>query len=158
MGSCSSSGYTPHETIDSYANVSGEDANTGIPPDANMKTAIYNFGPIWIAVDASSNAWNNYSGGIFTETSQTGQCDHAVVLVGWVDSTAVSGGGYWILRNSWGRSWGVNGYMYISYGSDLVGTDAAYLVYKGGIPHAIPPVTDFEDINYIKLCRHNTIY
>ena len=43
--------------------------HNSIPPDANMKDAIYNYGPIWVAVDASSNAWTNYTGGIFTETS-----------------------------------------------------------------------------------------
>ncbi|MFA5780879.1 MAG: C1 family peptidase [Bacteroidales bacterium] len=119
--------FTYHETIKSYAYVPGENAND-IPPDANMKDAIYNYGPIWVGV-AASNAWSSYTGGIFTESDTS--VDHAVVLVGWVDSAAVSGGGYWILRNSWGASWGINGYMYISYGSDAVGTYAAYIVYKG---------------------------
>lgn len=140
-GSCSSSGYTPHETIDSYADVAGENGY-GIPPDANIKQAIYDYGPIWITVDASSNGFSNYSGGIFTESGS--QVDHAVVLVGWVDSAAVSGGGYWILRNSWDTGWGINGYMYISYGSDLVGTWADYIVYKGGISHNIAPVANFS--------------
>ena len=140
-GTCGS-GYAYHETIDSYADVAGEDGN-GIPPDANMKAAIYNYGPIYIAIDASSNAWSSYSGGIFTENGTN--TDHAVALVGWCDSTGIAGGGYWILRNSWGLGWGVNGtgYMYISYGSDAVGTMANYIVYKGGISHTIAPVANF---------------
>jgi C1A family cysteine protease len=142
-GTCSSSGYTPHETIDSYADVAGEDAD-GVPPDANMKDAIYNYGPIWVAIDASSNAWGNYSGGIHTETGSAANIDHAVILVGYVDSAAIAGGGYWILRNSWNTGWGDNGYMYISYGSDVVGAYADYLVYKGGIPHDVPPIANFD--------------
>jgi C1A family cysteine protease len=119
--------YTYHETINSWAYIPSENAQ-GIPPDANMKNAIYNYGPIWVAVDASSSAWQTYTGGIFTESDTS--TDHAVCLVGWCDSTGVSGGGYWILRNSWDSSWGINGYMYMSYGSDAVGTDAAYMEYK----------------------------
>jgi len=140
-GSCGSS-YTYHETIDNYADVAGEDSY-GVPPDANMKAAIYNYGPIWISVDASSNGWNNYSGGMWTESSPQQQTDHAVVLVGWHDSTSIAGGGFWILRNSWGPSWGVNGYMYITYGSDIVGAYADYIVYKGGITHNVAPVANF---------------
>ncbi len=142
VGTCGT--YTFHETIDSYADVLGEDTN-GVPPDANMKEAIYNYGPIWIALDASSSAWNNYSGGLLTETGSANNIDHAVILVGWVDSSTVAGGGYWILRNSWGTGWGINGtgYMYITYGSDLVGCDADYIVYKGGINHSVPPVANF---------------
>jgi C1A family cysteine protease len=139
-GTCGSSCYAPHETIDSHAIVPNEDGN-GIPPDADMKSAIYNYGPIWIAMDASSSSFNNYSGGIWTTTGS--QTDHAVCLVGWCDSASISGGGYWIMRNSWSTGWGVAGYMYISYGSALVGTDADYIVYKGGISHAVAPVANF---------------
>ena len=119
--------YVYHETIKSWAYIPGEGVDS-IPPDVNMKEFIYYYGPIWVGIDAASSAWSSYSGGIFTESDSV--VDHAVVLVGWVDSAQVSGGGYWILRNSWGPSWGINGYMYLSYGSDAVGTNAAYMVYK----------------------------
>jgi len=135
--------YPQHEAIDSYASVNTTGGSGNIPADSSMKRAIYNYGPIWVAVDASSSAWQNYLGGILTESSSSGYTDHAVVLVGWVDSTAISGGGYWILRNSWGPNWGNVGYMYISYGSDLVGTSANYIVYKGGVPHITPPEANF---------------
>jgi len=122
--------YVYHETINSWDYITGENA-AGIPPDNNMKEAIYYYGPIWVAVDASSAAWQTYTGGILTENNTN--TDHAVVLVGWKDTTVSDGsGGYWILRNSWGTDWGVGktGYMYITYASDAVGTDAAYMVYK----------------------------
>jgi len=37
--------------------------------------------------------------------------NHAVVAVGWDPN-------YWILRNSWGKEWGVGGYMYLRRGSN----------------------------------------
>ncbi|MGD0711146.1 MAG: C1 family peptidase, partial [Bacteroidales bacterium] len=119
--------YVYHETINSWAFVPGENADY-IPSDASMKEAIFYYGPIWVAVDASSGAWQSYTSGILTEHNTN--TDHAVCLVGWVDSASVSGGGYWILRNSWGSTWGISGYMYISYGSDAVGTEAAFMQYK----------------------------
>ncbi len=125
--------YTPHDTINNYADIGGEDFN-GVPSVDSIKYYIYNYGPVWVAMDASSSNFNGYSGGIFVETGTA--TDHAIVLAGWVDTTVADGsGGYWILRNSWGTGWGIDGYMYISYGSDFVGCDADYIVYKGGVPH-----------------------
>lgn len=145
VGACGGP-YIYHETIDSYTQIPNENLFT-IPPDSSMKSAIYNYGPIWVGVDAASSAWSNYTGGIFTESGYI--WDHCVVLVGWCDSAAVSGGGYWIVRNSWGLGWGIGGtgYMYLSYGSDNVGTLANYLVYKGGTPHNIPPVANFGAVS-----------
>ncbi|MGD0710415.1 MAG: C1 family peptidase [Bacteroidales bacterium] len=141
-GGSSCGTYAYHETIDSYADIGGEDGN-GIPTIDSMKYHIYYHGPIWVAV-AADNAWYNYtnSSGIWAESSTS--TDHAICLVGWCDTTVSDGsGGYWILRNSWDVTWGYAGYMYITYGSDAVGTDADYIVYKGGAPHNAPPVANF---------------
>ncbi len=98
-----------------------------------LKTAIYNYGPVDVAVYVGS-AFESYSTGIYSDSNTT--CDsspcyytptnHAVSLVGWNDA-----GGYWILRNSWGSSWGESGYMRISYYAARVACEAAYLVYSG---------------------------
>jgi C1A family cysteine protease len=46
---------------------------------------------------------------------------HALVIVGYCDDESMSEGGYWIIKNSWGTSFGDNGYMYIPYGKCGVG-------------------------------------
>ena len=44
--------------------------------------------------------------------------DHAVVVVGWGQAKDASGNNlpYWILRNSWGKGWGEQGYFKVKRG------------------------------------------
>ncbi len=60
--------------------------------------------------------------------------NHAVVLVGWDDTVSASNfknattNGAWIAKNSWGSSWGDNGFFYISYEDFMVCKDSYYFV------------------------------
>ena len=66
--------------------------------------------PISLSVDASSNAWQNYAGGVasFACSCRTDSClDHGVGGVGY--GTSTQGGDYWIVKNSWSASWGDKG-------------------------------------------------
>jgi C1A family cysteine protease len=40
---------------------------------------------------------------------------HAVFAVGYQDDSSWSGGGYFIVKNSWGTNWGDKGYFYFPY-------------------------------------------
>jgi len=121
--------HTHHEKIDSWVYVGPED---GIPSVAAIKQAIYDHGPVSVAVCVGS-AFQNYSGGVF-KTDEAASCpwdaNHAVVLVGWDDNQGTNG--VWYLRNSWGSSWGESGYMRIEYGISNVGYSANYIAYSGG--------------------------
>jgi C1A family cysteine protease len=103
-----------------------------------IKTAIMTHGVVDAAVYVTS-AWQKYSGGIFSNKSTTctgNPCEntttnHAIALVGWGhDATA---GDYWILRNSWGSSWGENGYMRTTVKSGRLACSVCYMVYQNTI-------------------------
>jgi hypothetical protein len=114
-----------HEKIDSWAFVGSE---YGIPSVGAIKRAIYDHGPVSVAVCVGS-AFQLYSGGVFeTQEYCWSLVNHAVVLVGWDDTQGTNG--VWILRNSWGAEWGENGYMRIGYEISNVGFSANYIVYS----------------------------
>ncbi|KAF8029603.1 hypothetical protein BT93_E2124 [Corymbia citriodora subsp. variegata] len=70
--------------------------------------------PVSIGIAASGQEFSSYSGGVFN-----GDCgeelDHAVVVVGYGTS---EDGKFWKIRNSWGETWGENGYMRIQRGGE----------------------------------------
>eukprot|EP00999_Lentomonas_sp_LEN2_P002997 NODE_853_length_1153_cov_212.752437_g811_i0.p1 GENE.NODE_853_length_1153_cov_212.752437_g811_i0~~NODE_853_length_1153_cov_212.752437_g811_i0.p1 ORF type:complete len:323 (+),score=79.77 NODE_853_length_1153_cov_212.752437_g811_i0:69-1037(+) len=93
--------------IASYVNLpSNEDS---------MARYMFQHGPLQIGVDALS--WQSYSGGIMSNCYGR-QLDHSVLAVGYNDNHSPP---YWIVKNSWGTSWGENGYIRLAKGSDQCG-------------------------------------
>ena len=66
--------------------------------------------PVVIAIEADTRYFQSYSGGILTSTSCGTSLDHAVEIVGYGEDNGVK---YWTVRNSWGPTWGEQGYVRI---------------------------------------------
>jgi len=83
----------------------------------SLKEAVANVGPISVAVDANS-AWQLYSGGVLKPLfCPASRLDHGVAVVGYgTDSSD-----YWIIKNSWGTTWGEDGYVRLHRGSNTCG-------------------------------------
>ena len=66
--------------------------------------------PVSTVIDGSGYAFKYYSGGVFDGECGT-EMSHAVAIVGY--GISEEGTKYWLVKNSWGESWGENGYMRI---------------------------------------------
>ena len=84
-------------------------SSTGLSNEV-MKTAINTYGAMAGAVRASSYYFQFVASGIARSANcntGSGGIDHAVTFVGWGTENGID---YWIMANSWGRSWGNNGF------------------------------------------------
>ena len=81
-----------------------------IPNDESaLAQAVYNQ-PVSIAIEADQSVFQFYSSGVLTSSECGTNLDHGVTLVGFgVDSN--TGKKFWKVKNSWGSSWGENGYI-----------------------------------------------
>lgn len=86
--------------------------------ESDLMAQLAAYGPLSITVNA--RIWPKYTGGILTElcTRAIFDLDHCVQLVGY-DFTVPTP--YWKIRNSWGTSWGENGYIRIAMGQNRCG-------------------------------------
>lgn len=128
-----------------------------------IKAAIMNLGVVDAAVYVT-NDFSNYSGGVFSDTQtscpdcEDTETNHAIALVGW-GVEEETGDEYWILRNSWGSSWGIeSGYMRIATTSARVACAIAYLDYGT----TASPTADFISVNCnsasaATLCLNDTL-
>jgi C1A family cysteine protease len=93
---------------------------TTSPDVATLKNALFTYGPLVTTMNVYSDFYS-YRSGIYSYTSGTMQGGHGVLLVGYADDATVSGGGYFIVKNSWGTGWGEpggsdpGGYFRIAY-------------------------------------------
>jgi len=86
-----------------------------------IKAQVGNVGPVVITVDVSGSIWPNYHHGIISRGSTN--INHQIELVGY---GSVGGKDVWIIKNSWGKKWGMNGFGYIARTKDKNGVCGMY--------------------------------
>merc|ERR1712187_196323 len=109
-GTCKQSGCTvgiPQGGVTGYRDVSGETA---------LASAVEQQ-PVSVAIEADQASFQLYSSGVMTSSCGT-QLDHGVLAVGYGTD---GGNQYWKVKNSWGASWGENGYIRMVRGQNQCG-------------------------------------
>ncbi len=81
---------------------------TDVPNEGAMLAALAK-GPVSVAIEADQFAFQGYTGGVITKGCGT-SLDHGVLAVGYGTE---SGQDYFLVKNSWGPSWGDHGYTRI---------------------------------------------
>ena len=107
--------------VTGYKKLGNEYSNWDCVDEEGIKEFLYETGPLAVALNA--NPLQTYSSGILDKTAAqcpTSGLNHAVTMVGYGTDTA-SGKDYWLVKNSWGKSWGESGYFRIRRGNGTCG-------------------------------------
>jgi hypothetical protein len=84
----------------------------------NIRNNIFKWGPLASGMQVFPDFYTfNAKTDIYTWNGEGPQVGgHAIEIVGWGESETTK---YWIIKNSWGRDWGRDGYFYMKRGSDM---------------------------------------
>ncbi|KAJ3439954.1 cysteine protease rdl2-related [Anaeramoeba flamelloides] len=110
-----------------------------INTEDSVKTALFDEGPLFCTVDAHTYKFQLYKGGLFYDSNcsaKKSDLNHSMTIVGYGSDTFSNSDNdydspsdkYWIVKNSWGTTFGDDGYVYMSRGSNNCGilTEAYY--------------------------------
>ena len=103
-GTCQFSAKTIGATVTGYVRIPYGN-------ESALLEAVTTVGPIAVSIDASNDTFQLYSGGVYYNpecSSSVFDLDHAVLVIGYGTH---NGQDYWLVKNSWGEDWGMDGYI-----------------------------------------------
>jgi len=93
----------------------------------DQKDWLDNVGPISACFEVYQDFWYGTDvSGVYTQQSTIAEGGHCIVIVGYDDSKQA-----WLMRNSWGTGWGVDGYCWFGYGQCGIDDNVKYGVPMG---------------------------
>merc|ERR1711904_310012 len=115
---------------------------------ADMKSALQKQ-PVSIAIEADQASFQGYKSGVLSSGCGT-SLDHAVLAVGYGTE---NGQDYWLVKNSWGTSWGMEGYIKIGSATNVCGVlnQALYPQVSGAVAEAAPDAFELFKAKYNKV-------
>lgn len=96
--------------------------------ELGLAQAVASIGPIAVAMDGSLDTFFSYKSGVYYDVRcRSSNLNHAALIVGY--GTDIKWGDYWLVKNSWGSTWGEEGYFKIARNRDNHCGIASYIVY-----------------------------
>lgn len=120
--------------LSGYRNITSGD-------EAALQEAVASVPTVSVGIDASHAGFQYYFDGLYTEPfcyKTYKAIDHAISVVGYGTgaSNTDGEGDYWLIKNSWGVDWGMDGYMYFARNNDNmcgIATDASFPTFASEI-------------------------
>ncbi|EDL93851.1 rCG24202 [Rattus norvegicus] len=87
-----------------------------LPEDEDvLMDALATKGPVAAGIHVVYSSLRFYKKGIYHEPKCNNRVNHAVLVVGYgFEGNETDGNNYWLIKNSWGKQWGLKGYMKIA--------------------------------------------
>ncbi|WAR23588.1 CATL-like protein [Mya arenaria] len=93
--------------------------------ESSLQAAVASVGPVSVAIHVTSS-FQHYSGGVFTDpTCSPSKLNHGVLVVGYGSSSS----DYWLVKNSWGKAWGQEGYIWMARNKGNMCGIASFAIY-----------------------------
>ncbi len=126
---------TPAVTVTGFKDVPANDEDALLAAVAQ--------GPVSVAIEADKSAFQLYKSGVLDSRMCGHQLDHGVLTVGYGTDASLNKD-YWKVKNSWGATWGEEGYIRMVRGKNMCGIAAQASYPKGAktlgpIPPSPPP-------------------